>query len=107
MDNISLEKLREIRDNVQIGEINESDMNLLSNIIPIDEYIEKDEPINNSDSNDDVTSLLNEVQPKQIVLSNGHSLLDKKAGFSNVLLLSIISLVSEIVFLAMSFIVYK
>lgn len=94
---VTIEELKELRDKLKNQEVEEKDYMKIFEIFPVNNDEQKEEQSQGKEDNYQLTKT-NPSMP---------SLLDKKAGFSNVIYLATMSLVFEILFLAISFLIYK
>lgn len=95
---VTIEELKELRDKLKNQEAEEKDYMKIFEMFP-----------SNNDDEQKEEQTQGKEEAYQLTKTNPSmpSLLDKKAGFSNVIYLATMSLVFEILFLAVSFLIYK
>lgn len=104
---ITIEELKELRDRITNQRLNNDDYNKISQIFPdndSDKIIQMF-PDNNENSNE--ASAKESSYQLTKTSSQYPSLLDKNAGFSNIIYLATMSLVFEVLFLAISFLIFN
>ncbi len=98
---VTIEELRELREKMIREQMKEPDYEKLSELFP--DVKTEDTKVEGSSQE----SVAQEALQLTKINPNAPSLLDKKAGFSNVIYLAVMSLVTEIVFLAIAFFIYQ
>lgn len=97
---VTIEELKELREKIKDKTIEEKDYMKIFEIFPSNHEEIEEEQTENESSKENAYQYT-KTNPSM------PSLLDKKAGFSNVIYLATMSLVFEVVFLAISFLIFK
>lgn len=97
---ITIDELKELREKIKQDHMEEQDYMKIFELFPILDD-KKEESVEENSMGQEQSFQLSKTNPSI------PSLLDKKAGFSNIIYLASISLVFEILFLAISILIYQ